>query len=201
VRRRRGGFCYELNGLFAALLRALGFEVTLLAAGVSRADGGFGPEFDHLTLLVRATGDERFWLADVGFGDSFLEPLRFVEGIVQEQHGRAYRIDRDGEYWTLMQQDDGSWQPQYRFSLQPHEHAEYAAMCRYHQTSPESSFTRKRVCTLATPSGRVTLSDLTLISTKSGRRTEQLIAEQQYHAALREYFGVDLALEPKPSGS
>ena len=64
VVRRRGGFCYELNGLFAALLRALGFEVTLLSAGVARADGGFGPEFDHLTLLVttddrRPTNDQR----------------------------------------------------------------------------------------------------------------------------------------------
>src|SRR6476660_7309603 len=53
VRRRRGGFCYELNGLFGLMLRQLGFDVTLLAAGVARADGGFGPEFDHLTLLVR----------------------------------------------------------------------------------------------------------------------------------------------------
>ena len=52
VARRRGGFCYELNGLFAVLLRELGFEVTLLSAGVARASGGFGPEYDHLTLLV-----------------------------------------------------------------------------------------------------------------------------------------------------
>src|SRR6266540_1131840 len=47
VTRRRGGFCYELNGLFALLLRELGFDVTLLSAGVAHADGGFGPEFDH----------------------------------------------------------------------------------------------------------------------------------------------------------
>src|SRR5215211_1320238 len=102
VRRRRGGFCYELNGLFALLLRELGFDVTLLAAGVARADGTFGPEFDHLTLLVttdhqRTTDDRRppttddtqsaicnlqsaIWLVDVGFGDSFRAPLRFVEG-------------------------------------------------------------------------------------------------------------------------
>src|SRR6187397_3354830 len=50
VRRRRGGFCYELNGLFAALLYKLGFDVTMLSAGVARADGSYGPEFDHLTL-------------------------------------------------------------------------------------------------------------------------------------------------------
>src|SRR6185503_11605199 len=130
VTRRRGGFCYELNGLFALLLRQLGFEVTLLAAGVARADGGFGPEFDHLTLLVKAPSVEPTplnlqspisnlqsvaWLADVGFGDSFREPLRFIEAIEQEQDDRAYRLDRDGEHFTLMQRDDAGWEPQYRF--------------------------------------------------------------------------------------
>src|SRR5216684_5534157 len=73
VRRRRGGFCYELNGLFGALLRALGFDVTMLSARVANAEGIFGPDFDHMTLLVSLA--ER-WLVDVGFGDSFLEPLQ-----------------------------------------------------------------------------------------------------------------------------
>jgi N-hydroxyarylamine O-acetyltransferase len=209
VTRRRGGFCYELNGLFAALLRALGFEVTLLAAGVARADGSFGPPFDHLTLLVagpslltggqseRTTYDDRTtkWLADVGFGDSFREPLRMVAGLEQAQDGRTYRIDRDGDQLTLMQGDDAGWAPQYRFTLQPHEHAEYAAMCHYHQTSPESSFTRKRVCTLATPEGRVTMSDRQLIVTLHGARTERMLPDEiAYQAALRQHFGVDLAL-------
>ncbi|MGH9576814.1 MAG: arylamine N-acetyltransferase family protein, partial [Terriglobales bacterium] len=79
VRRRRGGFCYELNGLFAALLRQLGFRVTLLSAQVARAEGGFGPEYDHLTLLVEFPGHQPRRLADVGFGDSFREPLLFDE--------------------------------------------------------------------------------------------------------------------------
>jgi hypothetical protein len=73
VEQRRGGFCYELNGAFAWLLRALGFHVTLLSARVGRADGSLGPEYDHLTLRVDL---DQPWLADVGFGDSFLDPLR-----------------------------------------------------------------------------------------------------------------------------
>jgi N-hydroxyarylamine O-acetyltransferase len=216
VLQRRGGFCYELNGLFAALLRELGFAVTLLSAGVARDDGSFGPDFDHLTLLVEGSGlgaqasemaepsvlttdpqprTPARWLADVGFGDSFREPLAFVEGIEQVQDSRAYRIDRQGEQLTLMQRDDAGWQPQYRFTLQPHEHAEYANMCQYHQTSPESSFTRKRVCTLATPEGRVTLSDRQLIVTTRGRRTEHVLPDEvAFHGALREHFGIDLAL-------
>ena len=73
VERRRGGFCYELNGTFASLLRAIGFKVTLLSARVSRDDGSQSPEFDHLALRIDL---EEPWLADVGFGDSFLEPLQ-----------------------------------------------------------------------------------------------------------------------------
>ena len=72
VEHHRGGFCYELNGLFALLLRALGFQVDLLSASVARETGGFGPDFDHLTLLVHLEQD---WLADVGFGESFRQPL------------------------------------------------------------------------------------------------------------------------------
>src|SRR3989304_2800207 len=71
VRRRRGGFCYELNGLFSALLRTLGFRVTRLSAGVLNEDGTFGPDFDHMTLLVEL---EDRWLADVGVGGFFREP-------------------------------------------------------------------------------------------------------------------------------
>src|SRR6266849_8664811 len=71
VERRRGGFCYEMNGAFAALLRTIGFEGTLLSARASRKDGSYGPEFDHLALRVDLDAP---WLADVGFGDSFLDP-------------------------------------------------------------------------------------------------------------------------------
>jgi len=216
VVRRRGGFCYELNGLFSALLRALGFDVTLLSAGVARADGGFGPEFDHLTLLVRSplsvvrgqlrrTANDRSrtmdhgrsatWLADVGFGDSFREPLRFDEPGEQWQGERGYRIAREGEYLTLLQREGaGDWEAQYRFTRQPRRIAEFAGMCHYHQTSPESSFTRKRVCTRATPTGRSTLSDMRLITTIGSERQEQLLADEaEYRSALREHFGIELA--------
>src|SRR5512147_1356301 len=78
VTRRRGGFCYELNGLFALLLEQLGYKVTRLAARVVGTDDSLGPQFDHLTLQVQCPDESHSpWLADVGFGDSFLEPLRF----------------------------------------------------------------------------------------------------------------------------
>lgn len=192
VEQRRGGFCYEANGLFAALLRALGFDVAMLSAEVAREDGSFGPPFDHMTLMVTL---EKPWLVDVGFGDSFREPLRLDKPGEQAQYGRAYQIVRDGHYLVLMQRDgDGNenWKAQYRFTLQPHEYIDYADMCRYHQTSSQSPFTRSRICSRATPDGRLTLSGMRLITTSlEGERQEQLLAdEQEYTQALREHFGI-----------
>src|SRR5262245_42521904 len=138
VEAKRGGFCYECNGLFAGLLRELGFEVAMLSAGVAHATGGFGPEFAHMTLMV--TLNER-WLVDVGFGESFLEPLLLDARVDQVQGNRAFRIDDDDGYLVLSRRDDDDWTPQYRFSLQPHAFADYEEMCRFHQTSPDSHFT------------------------------------------------------------
>ncbi|MFN8475984.1 MAG: arylamine N-acetyltransferase [Anaerolineae bacterium] len=226
VTRRRGGFCYELNGLLGWLLAELGYDVTLLSAGVYGGDGKPGPEYDHLTLLVRAPGDPTPWLADVGFGEGFREPLRLDVAGEQIRNGRAYRIEGPAisgslshgervlefgaDTKTLTQplpggegQDvrryferdkDGGWKPRYWFTLAPREYGEFAEMCRWQQTSPDSHFTRNRVCSLARPQGRVTLADMTLIETERGERRETPVAnDTEYHRLLRDRFGVDLS--------
>lgn len=198
VQRRRGGFCYELNGLFAALLRSLGFEVEMLSAAVARSTGEFGHDFDHMTLLVKL---EQPWVADVGFGDSFIEPLLLDEPGEQTQGARGYKFVSDGDHRVLMQRNyDGTWAPQYRFTLKPHVYADYEEMCQYQQTSPDSHFTKERICTRATPTGRVTLSGLRLITTRNaGERAEKdLAGEDEYTAALREHFGIVMTGSPKP---
>lgn len=192
VEQQRGGFCYELNGLFAALLRALGFEVTLLSARVANKNGGFGQEFDHLTLLVQL---EERWLADVGFGESFREPLRLDEPGEQAQTGGTYRLTQEGKVWTYWQRSETKgWQAQYCFTLQPRQLADFVEMCHYQQNSPQSHFTQKRVCSLATLDGRVTLSDSRLIITSHGQRQERDLTDQtEYEIALRDYFGIYLS--------
>jgi N-hydroxyarylamine O-acetyltransferase len=190
VTRRRGGFCYELNGLFAALLLELGFNVERLSARVASDGGGFGPEFDHMTLLVHL---EERWLADVGFGDSFRQPLRLDERGEQLQAASKYCIADDGDHLTYLRWGDGSWYPQYVFRLQPYTLDDFIEACHVAQTSPESSFTQRRVCSRATPEGRVTLSDMNLIITTNGTRQERiLVSEDEMHAVLRVYFGIEL---------
>jgi N-hydroxyarylamine O-acetyltransferase len=158
---------------------------------VARQDGSFGPEFDHLTLRVDL---DRPWLADVGFGDSFIEPLTFLPGIAQQDAGSIYRIIETSNVFQLQKWEAGSaWKDMYRFTLQPRQIQDFADMCRYHQTSPESSFTRKRLCTRATPEGRITLSDMKLVITHDGNKEERtLCSEQEWVAALRDHFDVVL---------
>jgi N-hydroxyarylamine O-acetyltransferase len=190
VDHRRGGFCYELNGLFAALLRQLGFEVTILSAGVAGPDGAFGPDFDHMALLVSLETD---WLADVGFGDSFLEPIMLDEAVVTEDTTGAYRITTDDERKLMLRRAEGEvdWKPQYRFTLEPRVLSDYREMCRYQQTSPESHFTQQRICSLATSTGRITLTDQKLITTSEGIREERMLSgENEFNDILAEQFGI-----------
>ena len=189
VDQRRGGFCYECNGLFAGLLRGLGFQVDMLAAGVARPDGSFGPEFDHMTLLV--TLEDR-WLVDVGFGDSFMEPLLLDARVDQEQGSQTFQVlDADAEHLILRRRKDSDWEPQYRFNLKPRRFSEYEHMCRYHQTSPESHFTKGLICSRATENGRITLNDMRFITTTGSARHEQELPSREAFAhMLKEQFGI-----------
>jgi N-hydroxyarylamine O-acetyltransferase len=205
ILHRRGGFCYELNGLFAALLCQLGFQVTLLSARVPIEENRVGPEFDHLTLRVDL---DTPWLADVGFGESFIEPLPLLPGAEQFQRSIFYCLDQHDGRWRVLRyspepgnrrgvavKTDSAceWRMLYDFTMQPRQMSDFNGMCRHHQTSPESHFTRNRVCSILTPTGRVTLTGARLVITEGATRREiALSTVQQYDDALGHYFGIRL---------
>jgi N-hydroxyarylamine O-acetyltransferase len=181
-----------LNGLFAALLRGLGFDVVMLAASVARDKEQYTPDFAHMALMV--TLDER-WLVDVGFGDSFRQPLLLDNPNEQAQVGASYQIAPDGEGYILSERKQGGqWEPQYRYRLRPYQYADFLEMCEFQQYSLESHFRKGRVCSLATMDGRISLSELKFIKTAlDGRREEQLLEnETAYLNTLREQFGITL---------
>ncbi|HTK95090.1 MAG TPA: arylamine N-acetyltransferase [Terriglobales bacterium] len=191
VGHRRGGFCYEQNGLFAWALREIGFDLDMLSARVARADGSYGRDFDHMLLLVRVAGGE--WLADVGYGECFVEPLRFDTTRPQLDRGIEYQVVRDRDGYLLLRRQGEDWKREYLFTLTPRRYPEYAEMCVYHQTSPESSFTHKRLCSLATPQGRITLTERTLTVTEAGKRTETPVASvAEFERLLIQHFGIGL---------
>jgi N-hydroxyarylamine O-acetyltransferase len=196
VRQRRGGFCYELNGLFAMLLREIGFTVTMLGARFPRDDDLPAPELDHLTLLVRCRDRQYPVIADVAAGrGSFPTPLRIDtdEAQPQPEVSSVFRIQAEQDKYQLWRQPDGGdWEREYQFDLQPREFAEFQAGCEFHQTSPHSPFTQNRLCTILTPTGRITLSGNTLITTANGVRSECELDAAGQQQALRDHFAIDL---------
>lgn len=192
VNEQRGGFCFEQNGLFSAMLREMGYDVVRVEANVRGSDGSYSIPMNHMALLVNLEGKR--WIADVGFGDSYLEPLELDNPEPQPIDNRHFKIEHDGVTGTYQYlDDDGNWQIQYRFFFVPHNLADYEDACYYMQTSPKTHFTQKRICSKATAEGRISLSDLRLIERKGKSRTESSLEnEAAFDTALLEHFGIDL---------
>jgi len=186
----RGGFCYELNGAFAALLRALGAEVTLLSAGVY-GPSGLGPPFDHMVLRVDL---DQPWLADVGFGRHSIHPLRLSERGDQADPGGTFRlVDAGGGDLDVLR--DGT--PRYRVEARARRLADYAPTCWWQQTWPSSHFRAGPVASLQTAGGQVTVAGRTLIRTVGTDRTETALgSDAEVLAAYREHLGIELDRAP-----
>jgi len=193
VGRRRGGFCYELNGAFAALLRALGFDVTLLSSVVHAGDGRFTVPLDHLTLRVEVDGER--YLADVGFGALAIRPLRLDWPAAQDDQAGTFLI-RDAPHGDVDVVQDG--EVRYRVEQHPRRLTDFTPTCWWHQHSPDSHFTRSLTCSLATENGRVTLSEDKLISTVGTERTEAVLgSDEEILATYQRLFGMRLDRVPR----
>ena len=194
VAENRGGFCYELNGAFYELLSSIGFEVRYLSAGVYSKEGVCSPEYDHMALMVNFDGKE--FLADVGFGDSFIEPLKFVTGEIQKDVREHFLISESENkgYFNLKRSTDGvEFNPQYKFSSAGRKLNEFSLMCEYNQISPASHFTQQVICSKATASGRISLIDLKLIETRNGIKKQWDISEAEFYSLLKTDFNIELS--------
>lgn len=179
----RGGFCYELNGAFAALLVSLGYDVDLLEARVFD-DSKLGPRFDHVTICVYLDGAE--WLVDVGFGRLIPAPIRIDE---LGSAGPFYLAPTETDWIDLV--DNGT--PQYRFNRTPHPLAHFATTCIFHQTSIDSQFTKKTICTLPNDRGKITISGRDLIVTVDGVKERREISDDdELRVLYKSEFGVTI---------
>ncbi len=187
VEDRRGGWCFEMNGLLAWALREIGFEVTLLASAVGRTSAAepFAP--NHLILRVDL---DRPYLADVGFGNGLLEPIPLAVGRYR-QGFLEFGLRADGERWWFENHPSGG--PGFDFTLEPYELADFAAQSHYLQTSPESGFVRTVVCHRFTADGIVTLRGAVLRRvTADGQRDEVLTDAAAYTRTLAQIFDLQL---------
>lgn len=191
VRRGRGGFCYELNGLFAALLTALGFDVTLHAASVFGGDGTLSPAFDHLALIVEL--DERY-LVDVGFGAHAVHPLRRDWPEAQKDPAGSFLVlDAPGGDVDVVMNGTR----RYRAEARPRRLTDFARPCWWHATSPDSHFHDIARCSRVTETGRVSIIGNRLLETVDGGRTEtRLGTDADVLAAYEKHFGIQLPRVP-----
>jgi N-hydroxyarylamine O-acetyltransferase len=194
--RRRGGFCYELNGAFAGLLERLGAQVRRVSAQVYGKDGKLGPPFAHLALIAALPDGTGPWLADVGFGAHSTYPLQAASRAEQTDPGGRFLLadTRDGDVDVVK---DG--EPQYRLELRERVLDDFVPTCWWHQTSPRSRFTRSLICSRLTDEGRITISGRSLIRTAGEQRIEENLPDDPaVLAAYRVHFGIDLDRVPSP---
>jgi N-hydroxyarylamine O-acetyltransferase len=189
VGQKRGGFCYELNGLYYELLKDIGFQCRMISARVNNGEG-FGAEYDHLAILVRIEGSE--YLTDVGFGNFIAEPVRFVPHTEQTDPTGVYRFGKyDDEYLEIAKKSEDGWKNEFIFKNLSREFGEFQGMCDFHQTSPESHFTKGKICSLMTENGRKTLTDKKFIETVNGVKTETGVdSEAEFGELLEKEFGI-----------
>jgi len=187
VERRRGGWCYEMNGLFGAALDAVGFSVTRLSCGVMRQDGGEERMDTHLALLVEFEG---LWLCDVGFGGSLLEPLPLIEGQrIDAPYTVSLSQTEDG-WWRFTEFADGPFS--YDFHVEPADEARLAAKCHWQATHSGSNFTLNFVAMKRMPDRQVILRGRVLTERgPQGTTTHTVANADELVATLAERFGID----------
>jgi N-hydroxyarylamine O-acetyltransferase len=176
VTARRGGYCFEQNGLFLAALRALGFEARPLLARVWLFATDVPPK-THTLALVNIDSAE--WIADAGFGGSDVPPLRLRDGESSESAGAFHALVRDPEHgWMLLRNGER----QYSFTEEPVYPADLALANHWVATHPDSRFVRGRFVSMVRDDGLDTLS-------------AEGAEPAAYRAALSERFGIALTDE------
>jgi len=146
VRSKRGGWCFEMNGLLAWALEQIGFRVMRVAGAVGRDVRGDGSIGNHLALIVDL---DRPYLADVGFGDGLIEPTPLVEASLRQEffEFRLQRLDEEGpDGWWRFHNHRYGGAPSFDFQLSPARSEVFERQSDWLQTAPESGFVQNSVC-------------------------------------------------------
>lgn len=198
VDRRRGGWCYEMNGLMGWAFEEIGFKVTRMAAGVMRVVRGDSAIGNHLILRVDL---DRPYLADVGFGDGLIEPMPLEVGTVRQRQFE-FALEEFEPTWWRFHDNVQARASSFDFQLSPADPALLDDRCTFLQTSPDSGFVLNAVAQRHLPDGRFAMMRgkvLTFIDRDV--TTHEIANAREYVETLAHTFALDLpeaaALWPK----
>ncbi len=190
VTARRGGYCFEQNALFAAVLESLGFKLRRLAARVQFGATEIRPR-THMSLEVEVENEP--WLADVGFGSSGPRyPIALLRG-EPDQHGVwTYRIRSEGEGFVLESQEPAGWVDLYVFTREPQYAVDYVVGNHYTATHPHSPFVQNLIVQKGGLSSRLNLlnGELTEV-TPVGATVTSLAEDDGLLDLLADRFGLE----------
>ncbi len=193
VEHKRGGFCFEMNGLFYWIITMLGYDADLISCRVANEEGDLGPDLDHLAMIVRIENTP--YLCDVGFGISFLEPFELNTTVEVPWNGNQFKLTQEAEIFSLWRKsfDSEDYRLQYTFNTNEHKLGDFEDRCKWLQTSEQSHFTQKKLCSIATANGSVMLTNQRLVIIENNNRTEETLSNPlAFINALKHYFGISL---------
>ncbi|HEY8122161.1 MAG TPA: arylamine N-acetyltransferase [Myxococcota bacterium] len=192
VRRRRGGWCYEMNGLLTRVLRDLGFAVTRVAGAVARESLGDGAEGNHLVGLVDL---DRRWVVDVGLMDGPLDPFP-LEVRSWREGPLEFRLERLQDGWWRFHNHAHGLARSFDFTEEPRDLTWYGEMCTALQTQDFSPFVQYAFASLRAENGFRALRDATYFDLANGEMRKREVADaRDYRALLADILGVDLGDE------
>jgi N-hydroxyarylamine O-acetyltransferase len=190
VTARRGGWCYEQNGLFGRALVTLGFAVTRMASAVLRAERGDFFMGSHLCLKVRVEGQD--YLADVGFGSSQLEPIALAEQAWDQAPLAGRLFQTEAGYWQFAI-EQGPTILNYDFHAAPADEAQFTRLCDWQGRDPESIFVQTLVVQQRRQHGHTMLRGKVLTQTGIGETSaRELTSGEELVAMLRDVFALDV---------
>jgi N-hydroxyarylamine O-acetyltransferase len=195
VAGRRGGYCFEQNALFLLILKAIGFEARPLLARVWLGAEAI-PARTHTLNLVRLDGED--WIVDVGFGGSFVPPMRLAAGTeAATPDGARHRLAEDADHGWMLERDGGEgWARQYSFTLEPVWPADLEMANHFTATRPGTRFTSQRIASAPTPDGYVSLIDRGLTTSRMGQsEVREIGGAEEYRRVLEDVFGLGLSAE------
>jgi N-hydroxyarylamine O-acetyltransferase len=193
----RGGYCFEQNTLFAAVLREVGLNPTTLLGRVRRGPPE-GWARTHMVLRVPVgPGMDDVWLADVGFGAvGLLEPMPLRDGATSNQGGFEYALRREPFVWVLSMRDATSTTDLYEFSEDPQTPQDVEVANHFTATHPDSVFRRTLTIQRTGRVERIVLRQDVIGRYRDGQTTEEPLDRARLRDAARELFGITLPAEP-----
>lgn len=199
IRNERGGYCYELNGLFYGLLVSLGYQVRRVMGRVV-SGRNIGPEYDHLALIVTIGGED--YLVDVGFGDFALQPLSITTNRLQSDGRASFAISdhgmMDGRIYKKVEKVNElntDLSVKYYFTTNEESLDDFSFMNEHQQMHPDSHFVRNYICTMPTEHGRISILNNKAVFTYKNQKRSRTVNEDERSYLVSKYFGISIGSE------